>query len=336
MYYRPVDRHLPFTLIRGGEGQERTRFVCGYLGCDARPFNPLLAALPPMLRVSWPTDGGRWVTDLFSMALKEGGSGRAGGETVLAKLSELMFVEVIRCYIETLPLKSRGWLSGLRDPHIGKALRLLHARPAEGWTLDRLAREAGLSRTVFAERFSEYVGVSPLHYLTGWRLQLARRLLQQTGFGVARAAAAVGYKSEAAFNPPLRSSSAFPQGRGAKADCRRPNTSLLIPFEFRLRLARRRRREKFDLRRLRRAASRRDFGVGRNSALQIMQLCDRSPSHTRFWDRGLLRPLDVNSSRPVSAISSHSPQRASDFYDHAMSSLRLLPCPNSTSAAPCR
>ena len=103
MYYRPVDRHLPFTLIRGGEGQERTRFVCGYLGCDARPFNPLLAALPPMLRVSWPTDGGRWVTDLFSMALKEGGSGRAGGETVLAKLSELMFVEVIRCYIETLP-----------------------------------------------------------------------------------------------------------------------------------------------------------------------------------------------------------------------------------------
>ena len=99
MYYKPVDKHLPFTLIRGGEGQERTRFVCGYLGCDARPFNPLLAALPPMLRVTRPTDAGRWVTDLFSMALQEGGSGRAGGETVLAKLSELMFVEVIRCYI---------------------------------------------------------------------------------------------------------------------------------------------------------------------------------------------------------------------------------------------
>ena len=106
MYYKPVDKHLPFTLIRGGEGQERTRFVCGYLGCDARPFNPLLAALPPMLRVSRPTDGGRWVTDLFSMALQEGGSGRAGGETVLAKLSELMFVEVIRCYIETLPAET--------------------------------------------------------------------------------------------------------------------------------------------------------------------------------------------------------------------------------------
>ena len=105
MYYRPIDQHLPFALISGGEGKERTRFVCGYLGCDARPFNPLLAALPPMLRVGRPTDGSRWVTDLFSMALQEGGSSRPGGETVLAKLSELMFVEVIRSYIETLPIE---------------------------------------------------------------------------------------------------------------------------------------------------------------------------------------------------------------------------------------
>ena len=216
MYYKPVDKHLPFTLIRGGEGQERTRFVCGYLGCDTRPFNPLLAALPPMLRVTKPTDGGRWVTDLFSMALQEGGSGRAGGETILAKLSELMFVEVIRCYIETLPAETRGWLSGLRDPHVGKALRLIHARPAEGWTLERLAREAGLSRTVFAERFSDYVGVSPVHYLTGWRLQLARRMLEQTGFGVARAAAEVGYESEAAFNRAFKKFVGVPPGAWRK------------------------------------------------------------------------------------------------------------------------
>ena len=114
-----------------------------------------------MLRVGRPTDGSRWVTDLFSMALQEGGSSRPGGETVLAKLSELMFVEVIRSYIETLPIELRGWLSGLRDPHVGKALRLIHARPAEAWSLDRLAREAGLSRTVFAERFSDYVRTGP-------------------------------------------------------------------------------------------------------------------------------------------------------------------------------
>ena len=216
MYYRPIDQNLPFTLIRGGEGNERTHFVCGYLGCDARPFNPLLAALPPMLCVRRPTDCRGWVTDLFNMALQEGGSGRAGGETVLAKLSELMFVEVVRCYIETLPAESRGWLSGLRDPHVGKALRLIHARPAEGWTLDRLAREAGLSRTVLAERFSDYVGVSPLHYLTGWRLQLACRLLEQTGFGVARAAAEVGYESEAAFNRAFKKFVGVPPGAWRK------------------------------------------------------------------------------------------------------------------------
>jgi AraC-like DNA-binding protein len=222
MYYRPIDQHLPFALISGGEGKERTRFVCGYLGCDARPFNPLLAALPPMLRVGRPTDGSRWVTDLFSMALQEGGSSRPGGETVLAKLSELMFVEVIRSYIETLPIESRGWLSGLRDPHVGKALRLIHARPAEAWSLDRLAREAGLSRTVFAERFSDYVGVSPLHYLKGWRLQLARRLLEQTGSGVARAAAEVGYESEAAFNRAFKKFVVVPPGAWRKS--RLPST----------------------------------------------------------------------------------------------------------------
>jgi AraC-like DNA-binding protein len=123
-----------------------------------------------------------------------------------------MFVEVIRSYIETLPAQSRGWLSGLRDPHVGAALRLIHAQPAEPWTLDRLAREAGLSRTVFAERFSDHVGVSPAHYLKGWRLQLARRLLEQTGFGVARAAAEVGYESEAAFNRAFKKFVGVPPG----------------------------------------------------------------------------------------------------------------------------
>jgi len=172
MYYRPIDRNLPFALIHGGGGSERTRFVCGYLGCDARPFNPLLAVLPDMLCVRKPVDGnGGWVTDLFQLALAEGGSARAGGETILAKLSELMFVEVIRRHLESLPEGSRGWLSGLRDPHVGEALRLIHSRPAEDWTLERLAREVGLSRTIFTDRFSHYVEVSPMQYLARWRLQ---------------------------------------------------------------------------------------------------------------------------------------------------------------------
>jgi AraC-like DNA-binding protein len=211
MYYRPIDRNLPFELIHGGGGEERTRFICGYLGCDARPFNPLLAALPDMLCAHKPSQGNGWVTDLFRVALLEGVSGRAGAETILAKLSELMFVEVVRCHVETLPAGSRGWLSGLRDPPVGKALSLIHGRPAEDWTLERLAREVGLSRTVFAERFSHFVQDSPIQYLARWRLQLASRLLER-GVSIAQAAAEVGYESEAAFNRAFKKQVGVPPG----------------------------------------------------------------------------------------------------------------------------
>jgi AraC-like DNA-binding protein len=216
MYYRPTDRNLPFRLTHGGSGEERTRFVCGYLGCDARPFNPLLAALPSMLCVRKPADGSVWVTDLFRLALAEGGSGRAGGEAVLAKLSELMFVEIVRGYIETLPNNSRGWLSGLRDPHIGEALRLIHARPAEDWTLERIAREIGLSRSTFIARFTHYVEVSPMHYLAQWRLQLAARLIERPGSSIGEAAIAVGYESEAAFNRAFKKHLGVPPGAWRK------------------------------------------------------------------------------------------------------------------------
>jgi AraC-like DNA-binding protein len=216
MYYRPTDRHLPFAMIHGGGGDERTRFICGYLGCDARPFNPLLAVLPEMLCARKPGDGSTWVTDLFRLALAEGGSGRAGGETILAKLSELMFVEIIRRHLETLPEGSIGWLAGLRDPHVGQALRLVHARPAEDWSLERLAREVGLSRTIFADRFSHYVKVSPMQYLARWRLQLAGRLLEQSGVSIAQAGAEVGYESEAAFNRAFKKFVGVPPGTWRK------------------------------------------------------------------------------------------------------------------------
>jgi AraC-like DNA-binding protein len=217
MYYRPIDRYLPFAMIRGGGGDERTRFICGYLGCDARPFNPLLTVLPEMLCARKPDNGSTWVTDLFRMALAEGGSGRAGGETILAKLSELMFVEIIRCHLETLPEGSIGWLAGLRDQHVGAALRLVHARPSDDWSLERLAREVGLSRTTFAERFSHYVKVSPMQYLARWRLQLAGRLLEQSGVSIAQAGAQVGYESEAAFNRAFKKFVGVPPGTWRKA-----------------------------------------------------------------------------------------------------------------------
>jgi len=212
MYYRPYNTHLPFELIHGGDGPHRTRFVCGFLGCDARPFNPLLASLPPIMVVSRPQGRALWITDLFQAALTEGRERRAGSETILAKLSELMFVEVLRKHIEDLPDESRGWLAGLRDPQVGAALRLIHGRSAEPWTLDQLAREIGVSRSVLAGRFSAHMEISPMQYLSRWRMQLAVRQLENPRVSIAQAGADVGYESEAAFNRAFKKVVGVPPG----------------------------------------------------------------------------------------------------------------------------
>lgn len=202
----PVAPHasasLPWVYEMGGGGPERSRIVCGFLGCDDRPFNPLLSALPRTIHMSagGPTSAATgWLGALFSIAVKESGGARAGGENVLARVSELMFVEVIRRYVESLPASHAGWLSGLRDPVVGHALAAMHGEPAEAWTVERLARLVGLSRSVFAERFAEMVGQTPMQYLTLWRMQLASRMLID-GRQVGAVASAVGYESDAAFS----------------------------------------------------------------------------------------------------------------------------------------
>jgi len=192
---------LPLVYEMGGGGPERARLVCGFLGCDERPFNPLLTALPPVIHLPAGGEGAttEWLGMLLNIALKESGSARAGAENILARLSELMFVEAIRRYIETLPSAQTGWLAGLRDPVIGQALAALHGEPREAWTVEALARIVGVSRSVLAERFTEMVGQPPMQYLALWRMQLASRLLAEGG-QVAAVAGAVGYESEAAFS----------------------------------------------------------------------------------------------------------------------------------------
>jgi AraC-like DNA-binding protein len=220
MYYRPADRALPFVIAQGG-GAESCHFVCGYLGCDVRPFNPLLSALPRMFHSTESSGGGQdWLTNLVRQGVKESESGRAGGETILAKIAELMFVEVLRQHIDGLAEGSPGWLSGLRDRDVGKALRLIHGRPAAPWTLEALAREVGLSRSVFSERFAHYVAVSPMNYLARWRLQLAARLLERPGVSVAQAGSEVGYESEAAFNRAFKKYVGTPPGAWRKGRLR--------------------------------------------------------------------------------------------------------------------
>lgn len=187
--------------IRHGGSGARTRFVCGYLACDSRLCKPLLDALPRMLRV--PMGGGPaagWIIDTLRRGAAETHAPRAGAEAVLAKLSELLFVEAMRYYLDSLPDNERGWFAALRDPQVSRALALMHAEPGRAWTVDELGRAAGLSRSTLAERFAALLGEPPMQYLTRWRLALAARMLKEARESVVRVAEQVGYESEAAFN----------------------------------------------------------------------------------------------------------------------------------------
>ncbi len=190
--------HLPAKIRMNGGGTERTRFVCGFLGFDRAPYNPLVQSLPRTLHVSRATED-RAVEQLLKLAVEESASSRAGAQAVLSRLSELLFVEVVRRFTERLEPDQGGWLGGLRDESVGRALGKLHEKPAHDWTLDELARAAGVSRTVLADRFTHFVGVPPMQYLARWRVQLAAGLLTSTSFGVSEIAERVGYGSETAL-----------------------------------------------------------------------------------------------------------------------------------------
>jgi AraC-like DNA-binding protein len=200
MYAYPADGRLPTATFYHGEGPDKYHIVCGYFGCDARPFNPLLEALPRMFHARLSASTQSWLLAMLQVATVESVFGAPGSQAMLAKFAEVMFAESVRNYVAQLPEDSRGWLSALRDAQVGKALQLIHARPSHDWTVDGLAREVALSRSVFADRFAHYVGVAPMYYLGRWRMQLAARRLRESAVSIAQAGAAVGYESEAAFN----------------------------------------------------------------------------------------------------------------------------------------
>ncbi len=198
MYRRPDSGGvMPSKIQMGTDGGPQANFVCGFLGCDSRPYNPLLTALPRVIHVGNQTSGA--LGEYFKFALAESRS-RMGGECMLGRISELMFVDVVRRYLESLPADRNTWLAGLRDQYVGRALMALHANPARDWTLEALAAEAALSRSAFAERFAQFVGQPAMQYLTNWRMQLATNYLRSGNESVASIANRVGYDSEAAFS----------------------------------------------------------------------------------------------------------------------------------------
>ncbi len=187
--------------IKYGGGGARTRIVCGFLGGEKLDRNPIVSTLPAMLHLSVREgSSAEWMRTTFSYAADEIAAGRIGSETVMAKLSELLFVEAIRCYVETLPEGQTGWLAGLKDPYVSRALALLHARLSDPWNVDDLGREIGLSRSALADRFSQVIGLPPMQYLTQWRMQVAARELRNSSKSIPQVAQEVGYESEGAFS----------------------------------------------------------------------------------------------------------------------------------------
>jgi AraC-like DNA-binding protein len=237
---KPVDSFRTFAknvaqglkLVRFGGGGETTRFVCGYLACQPRLSEVFLAGLPRMLRVQADKEGsGKWLEHSIRFSVNELSGSHAGSGLVLAKLSEVLFVETLRRYIGALPEDQVGWLAGARDPMIGKALALLHKEPAQAWTLSSLARSIGLSRTRLAERFRHFLGESPMAYLAQWRLKVAAEMLQTGEDSVAQVAAAIGYGSESAFNRAFKREFACPPAQFRRR--KRPLDLVPGPASFR-------------------------------------------------------------------------------------------------------
>jgi AraC-like DNA-binding protein len=221
-FHAMASGRLPFC-VHDGTGRERLHMVCGFLGCDLRPFNPLLATLPRLLRVGRaygaPDDR---LTRLIDLTLDESRAPRAGGDSVRIRLSELLFLEVVRRHLETLSADETGWLAGLRDPAVGRALALLHERPAHDWSLPSLAKDAGVSRSTLADRFGDLVGLPPMQYLARWRIQIAARLLADGDAKVAAVGRQVGYDSEAAFSRAFKKIAGVPPAAWRTRTAARP------------------------------------------------------------------------------------------------------------------
>ncbi len=190
-------RYPQIVRLGGGTTPDAT-FVCGFLGCDRLPFNPLLASLPRRIHARGLRDG--VVARFADQVVEESQKGNAGAAEVLTRLAELMFVEVVRHHAVSMGEGQSGWLAGLADGVVAGALARLHAEPSRAWTIESLASEVGVSRSTLAERFTRLVGHPPMQYLAAWRMQLAAGLLTPGRAKVATIAASVGYESEAAFS----------------------------------------------------------------------------------------------------------------------------------------
>ncbi|MEM6995551.1 MAG: AraC family transcriptional regulator, partial [Myxococcota bacterium] len=187
-----------YELLRHGGGGDPTHVTYGVVRFDHVAAERLVSLLPTLLHID--TDhGDDWLHSTARWAAREASALRPGGETVITRLAELLVIQAVRAWLESAPEAQQGWLAALRDERIGLALAAIHRAPSDPWNVESLAREAGMSRSAFSAKFSELVGQPAMHYVTHWRMQLARARLRSTTEPIAAVAGQLGYASEAAF-----------------------------------------------------------------------------------------------------------------------------------------
>jgi AraC-like DNA-binding protein len=215
----PIGQLLPqsdwddILLVEHGGSGRHTRIICGFLQCDELMFHPILRYLPALLHVSPDaTAEDAWLASTIRHTAIEASKPMPGSRSMLRRLTELMFVEILRKHMQGLSSDEVGWFAAFNDPVVGGALKLLHTRPFHDWNVDSLARQVGVSRTTLAQRFKHFLDQPPMQYLAHWRLQLAAQQLKSTALPMKVIADQNGYESEAAFSRAFKRHFGLPPG----------------------------------------------------------------------------------------------------------------------------
>jgi AraC-like DNA-binding protein len=205
-----------------------TVVLCGTFDFEHRGEHPLFDLLPRVVHIR--REENQRMEAILSLMAAEAEAVRLGKETLLRRLADVLFIQIIRQWVETQGAETRGWLGALRDPHIASTLALIHSRPERDWTVETLAGEVALSRSAFAARFTALVGEPPLRYLTRWRMHTASRLLRGNQLGLREVAERVGYESEVAFSKAFkREVGLTPGAYRRQAVHRKPTADLPTP-----------------------------------------------------------------------------------------------------------
>lgn len=199
----------PPTISLAGSQRGEVEIICGFLACRSRLYSPLLEALPSLISIRSGADGSAWLAATLRRAFDEAADKQPGSTALLEGLTSLLFTEVLQRQLRDSP---SGWLEALSDPIVGTALQAIHDKPSEAWTVSTLSKVAGTSRSVLAARFVQAVGISPIKYLTAWRIELATARLLDSNDSIAEIAMHTGYETEASFSRAFRRHVGAPPG----------------------------------------------------------------------------------------------------------------------------